>query len=161
MIDEADIVLAITPEDKKRLIELYGTSERKIYVCPVGVNTAQKRRENSINREKKLNCLITGSLWFGPNAEGTLWVLNEVFPRVADICRLTIAGAKPNNEIRDACKKKDAVLVESPESMKPYFETADLITSDFSLCAGKITSFVPDALHASRITCKAGASAEL
>lgn len=127
MIDEADIVLAITPEDKKRLIELYGTSEGKIYVCPVGVNSAKKRRKYNINKEKKLNCLITGSLWFGPNAEGTIWILNEVFPRVADICRLTIAGANPNDEIRDACKKKNAVLVESPESMKPYFETADMV----------------------------------
>lgn len=69
MIDEADIVLAITPEDKKRLIELYGTSEGKIYVCPVGVNSAKKRRKYNINKEKKLNCLITGSLWFGPNAK--------------------------------------------------------------------------------------------
>ncbi len=127
MIDEADIVLAITPEDKKRLIELYGTSEGKIYVCPVGVNSAKNRRENIINRETKLNCLITGSLWFGPNAEGTLWILNEVLPKVTDICRLTIAGANPNDEIRDVCKKKNAVLVESPESMKPYFETADMV----------------------------------
>lgn len=127
MIDESDIILAITPEDKKRLIELYGIPEKKIYVCPVGVNSAKDRRKRDTNKGKKLNCLITGSLWFGPNAEGTLWVLNEVFPKVADICTLTIAGAKPNDEIRNACKKKNAILVESPESMKPYFESADMV----------------------------------
>lgn len=127
MVNMADMILAITPEDKKRLIDLYKVEEKKIVVCPVGVNSSKRRKKKSVEKGQKLNCLITGSLWFGPNATGVLWVLKEVMPKVSDICELTIAGAKPNDEIMSACRKTDASLVASPESMRPYFEAADMV----------------------------------
>ena len=127
MVNMADIILSITQEDKKRLIDLYKVEEKKIVVCPVGVNSSKRRKKKSVEKGQKLNCLITGSLWFGPNATGVLWVLKEVMPKVSDICELTIAGAKPNDEIMSACRKTDASLVASPESMRPYFEAADMV----------------------------------
>ena len=127
MVNMADMILAITPEDKKRLIDLYKVEEQKIVVCPVGVNSSKCRKKKSVEKGQKLNCLITGSLWFGPNATGALWVLKEVMPKVSDICELTIAGANPNNDITNACKETNTLLVASPESMKPYFEAADMV----------------------------------
>ena len=127
MVNMADMILAITPEDKKRLIDLYKVEEQKIVVCPVGVNSSKCWKKKSVEKGQKLNCLITGSLWFGPNATGALWVLKEVMPKVSDICELTIAGANPNNDITNACKETNTLLVASPESMKPYFEAADMV----------------------------------
>ena len=48
-------------------------------------------------------------------------------PKVSDICELTIAGAKPNDEITNACRDTNTLLVASPESMKPYFEAAYMV----------------------------------
>lgn len=127
IVNMADMILAITPEDKKRLINLYKVEEQKIVVCPVGVNSSKCRQKESVENGHKLNCLITGSLWFGPNATGALWVLKEVMPKVSDICELTIAGAKPNDEITNACRETNTLLVASPKSMKPYFEAADMV----------------------------------
>lgn len=127
MVNMADTILAITPEDKNRLIELYNLDKEKIVVCPVGVNSSACRKKKSFNKYKKLNCLITGSLWFGPNASGALWVLKEVMPIVSDICELTIAGANPNEDIKNACKKTNTKLIPSPESMQPYFDVADMV----------------------------------
>lgn len=127
MVNMGDTILAITPEDKNRLIELYNLDKEKIVVCPVGVNSSVCRKKKSFNKYKKLNCLITGSLWFGPNASGALWVLKEVMPIVSDICELTIAGANPNEDIKNACKKTNTKLIPSPESMKPYFDAADMV----------------------------------
>lgn len=127
MVNTADIILAITPEDKKRLIDLYSVEDKKILVCPVGVNSAKHRQKKTVENGKKLNCLITGSLWFGPNAKGVLWTLKEVIPRISDFCELTIAGSNPNDEITNVCKEKGIALVASPETMKPYFEAADMV----------------------------------
>ena len=48
-------------------------------------------------------------------------------PIVSDICELTIAGANPNEDIKNACKKTNTKLIPSPESMQPYFDVADMV----------------------------------
>lgn len=127
MLRHADVVLAITEIDKKRMIDLYGLPKEKIAICPVGVNEPvhDKVFDGKING--KLNCLITGSLWFGPNVDATAWFIDKVFPKVKDICNLTVAGFKPNDVLRKQCVQAGAELVDSPESMQPYFEKSDMV----------------------------------
>ncbi|MDB2008590.1 glycosyltransferase family 4 protein [[Clostridium] symbiosum] len=127
MVWNADTVLAITENDKKRLIDLYGLTKDKIVICPVGVNMPETGKSFDGRVDGKLSCLITGSLWFGPNADAIAWFITEVFPEVKDICDLTIAGFRPNSDIKRLCSKAGVTLIDSPESMKPYFEQSDMV----------------------------------
>lgn len=127
MTSHSDLVFAITEMDKQRLIELYDLEPYKIKICPVGVNLPEKDRHFDGKIGEKVNCLITGSLWFGPNSDATKWFLNEVYPRVADICNLTIAGFHPDEKLKHMCHEKSVNLIDSPEAMRPYFESADMV----------------------------------
>ena len=127
MVHHADAVLAITETDKNRLIELYGSPEEKIVICPVGVNEPKYDKSFDGKIGEKLNCLITGSLWFGPNADATAWFITNVFPQVKNICNLTVAGFKPNDTVKQLCFQQGVNLIDSPESMQPYFEQADMV----------------------------------
>lgn len=126
MTNNADCVLAITQEDKDRLIELYNLEEDKIIVCPVGVNMSKKYEVSFEQSGHKLRGLITGSLWFGPNASATMWFIENIYPEIRDICSITVAGFKPNDDLKNMCKKNSIELIDSPDTMQPYFEAADL-----------------------------------
>lgn len=127
MIKNSDLVLAITELDKKRLIELYGISPDKVQIFPVAVNLAEENKTFSGAIGSKLKCLITGSLWFGPNADATVWFLKEVYPVVKNICDLTVAGFKPNEQVKQCCQEGGVRLVDSPDDMEPYFRETEMV----------------------------------
>lgn len=127
MVRNADCILAITDQDATRLMDLYKVSANKIKVCPVGVKRSISKMRESVHSRNVLRCLITGSLWFGPNVEATLWLLKEVYPEVRAICNLTVAGFKPNDKLRKMCAELNVRLVDSPESMESFFCEADMV----------------------------------
>lgn len=127
MVKNSDKVFAITDVDKDRLIELYRIPKEKIYICPVGVNLPKTDMTLKTEIGSKLKCLITGSMWFGPNADATKWFIENVYPSVSSICELTIAGFRPNSSLVQLCEKNSIRIVDSPESMVPYFESADMV----------------------------------
>lgn len=127
MLSNADIVFAITENDKKRIIDLYRIDPSKIVLCPVGVNEMGQNCTQKIPHNTKLRGLITGTLWFGPNADATAWFVNKVYPSVRDICDLTIAGFRPNDDLKRLCIEAGAKIVDTPEKMEPFFESADIV----------------------------------
>ena len=127
MIENCDLVLAITELDKKRLIELYNVSPDKVQIFPVAVNLAKDNKTFDGKIGERLKCLITGSLWFGPNADATVWFLKEVYPAVRSICDLTVAGFRPNERVKQSCQESGVKLVDSPDKMEPYFRETELV----------------------------------
>ena len=82
--------------------------------------------------QKNPYLLITGSLWFGPNADGAAWFIKNVWHKlvgdehyISKVYKMVIAGSKPGKEILSlkSCHKS-IELVDSPRDMKPYFERA-------------------------------------
>jgi glycosyltransferase involved in cell wall biosynthesis len=136
MAQHADFVLAITETDRQRFIKLYELSENKIKVLPVGVNEAKDAKKMTDSLNGKIKCLITGSLWFGPNSDGVKWFIERVWPLVKDICDLTLAGSRPLDEIKSLCKEEGINLAESPESMMPYFKNTDMVLAPIFEGAG-------------------------
>lgn len=126
MVNQANKVFAITEADKNRLIELYRIDKNKVLVCPVGVNRINENVSLKHATGPKIKGLITGSMWFGPNASATKWFVENVYPSVSNICSLTVAGFKPNNELKEICRQHGVTIVDSPETMTPFFEEADL-----------------------------------
>ncbi len=123
-IINADVVLALTPQDKNRLKELYGNSNIKL--MPVCV-----KHFNNSNRESLPEpfVAITGSLWFGPNADGTIWFLKNVWAQLdkalVDKFALVIAGANPNDEIKHLVDNMSNVfLFPNPNDIDAYYQQA-------------------------------------
>lgn len=127
MIANSDLVLAITELDKKRLIELYNVSPDKVQIFPVAVNFAKNDKTFDGKIGNRIKCLITGSLWFGPNADATVWFLKEVYPAVKNICDLTVAGFRPNEDVKHSCQESGVKLIDSPDDMEPYFNKTEMV----------------------------------
>ncbi|BDZ81827.1 glycosyltransferase family 4 protein [Claveliimonas bilis] len=118
-VEKSDAILVLTNADSARILELYGfSSSHKIIVNPVCIPDG-----NDESNGEKRGFLITGSLWYGPNADGVLWVLKEVWPFFDKLnIPLVIAGSNPNPEIIKASKLfKNVCIVESPSDMSVYF----------------------------------------
>lgn len=124
----ADKLLFLTENDLNRADELYGVNSRRnsIQIMPVCI-----QNKNSSNVHANISTkyfLITGSLWYGANADGVKWFINNVWSKASklfDDYALVVAGSRPNEEIREACAKAcRCILVESPDDMAPYFNDA-------------------------------------
>lgn len=120
-IEMCNGLIALTREDADRISKLYGDKcTKKTIVNPVCI----KDQANESTTEKN-GFLITGSLWYGPNADGVVWFLKNVWNKFSEISKSTlcIAGSKPNDEIKVlAGQYSNVELVDTPKDMKPYFE---------------------------------------
>ena len=130
IVNAASKLVTLTEKDADRLIELYGNQYRKkIAIVPVCLDEPGEYHYKQ--PESTLKILITGSLWYGSNYQGVKWVLDEVVPKLDEKklnYSLTIAGARPNNELIEQVKRnKNVNLIDTPEDMAPYFEGSDIV----------------------------------
>lgn len=121
----ANKILAITERDKQRLNELYGSeiNDKKVNVIPSCVNPPSCFGEDK--SRTFINCikfLFTGSLWFGPNHDGILWFLENVWKYISKDHILTIAGARPSKKIYKMSNKYSNIqLISNPKDMSTIF----------------------------------------
>lgn len=127
LAEKAVRLIALTPHDKARLCDLYGIQEKKIEIIPVCMKSIVPIRHKPERKEMPLTMILNGSLWFGPNYEGIKWFLSNVYPYLNFRKYLIIAGSKPNRELKEAIKGDNTIrLVDTPPSMAPYMEMADI-----------------------------------
>lgn len=144
IVRRADRLLVLTEKDQNRLCSLYQISKGKTKLLPVCIPAPKKAesgkekcdqdRRNEIKEKKETTCtqtplrlLITGSLWFGSNYEGTIWFLDEVFAKLGDAVSLCIAGARPHPSLVQRVQSVPNIrLIDTPPDMAPYFREADL-----------------------------------
>lgn len=158
----SDLVICLTDNDKNRITEIYGSSidTTRVEVIPVSiqskngeVNSYKFENENIILN--KPYCLITGSLWYGPNSEGIIWFIKNVWHQF--ICEnnsdfsLVLAGSKPSAEIKKIAAEESRIyLVDSPEDMGPLFANAKVYVAPIFNGAGmkvKIAEALSYGLH--------------
>lgn len=127
-IQLADKVIVLTQGDCGRFDELYRNSEKYI-IIPVCVN------ENIGNKKYDIGSpyiLMTGSLWFGPNAEGIIWFLTNVWTEIENKTsfKIVIAGSNPNEELLSCVEKsKHITVVKNPEDMGKYYRGASIFVA--------------------------------
>lgn len=124
-IQKADKILAITNNDKNRLIELYG-NHADIDLLPVCVRHFDKTK---VEKLPEPFIAITGQLSLGSNSEGTIWFLKNVWSNlmedITDKYSLVIAGAKPNEEIKNLSKEmKNVHLYDTPDYIDAFYQQA-------------------------------------
>lgn len=126
IVHNTNSLIAITKEDKQRLIELYDIPENKIYIIPMCLENPMSDFMNHVFGDK-CKLLITGSLWFGVNLEGINWFIDNVYPKLPNSCIVRIAGSRPSEGFKKKCAAKNIELIESPESMREHIEWSDII----------------------------------
>lgn len=126
----ADILIPITEKDSNRIKSLYSVTANKIFVNPVCVTDVLQDSSTTPKELPNKYYLATGSLWYGPNADGIMWFIDNVWNvlinnNVIDDCYLLVAGGKPNLNLKEKIKvSSKVILIDTPETMEPYFRNA-------------------------------------
>ena len=126
----ADALIPITEKDAQRIGELYSAARDKMFINPVCVASVEADLSPEITDLPSKYYLVTGSLWYGPNADGIMWFIDNVWREVVssqtmDDVYLIVAGGKPNQKLRDKVNMSVRVrLVDTPDDIDPYFRNA-------------------------------------
>lgn len=136
IIKMSDYIIVLTEKDRKYILEHYGEDKvDNIIVMPVCL----EKKEIKVKEfdSKNINILITGSLWYGPNYEGVIWFINNVWDTIKSYCNLYIAGARPASKLKELALNDPKIsLFENPENIEPIFKLADIYISPIFSGAG-------------------------
>jgi len=126
----ADAIIPITEKDAQRIGELYPVANDKMFINPVCVAPTESDSSSLITDLPSKYYLATGSLWYGPNADGIIWFIDNVWKDVinnkimSDIY-LIVAGGRPNQKLKEKVNASVRVmLVDTPDDIDPYFRNA-------------------------------------
>lgn len=130
-------VVVLTQYEKERFQNLYDGKASKYPVLPQCVR--QFDEKDYCNGKPYI--LLTGSLWFGPNADGILWFLKEVWSKldctVGEKYDLIIAGASPNSEIINLVNTfYNAKIFQNPERIGGFYKGASIYAAPIFYGAG-------------------------
>lgn len=132
VVRDADGLVFLTDVDILRAKKLYQLDTDKIYKNPACIENNNKLYvvEEKQDKSEKIRILMTGTLSFGPNADGIIRFLTEVWNGNFEFKKnviLTIAGSHPNSLLKDTIRKYNNVeLVDTPVDMAPYFQCSDI-----------------------------------
>lgn len=141
MMAESEHLIFLTREDRNRACELYGNDIlNRSSIVPVCMDVSEQEKMPVDLPTPYI--LATGSLFYGPNAEGIKWLLANVWEELQKENRLpsvslVIAGRKPDAEMEAMVQKaENCTLIASPEDMTPYFQNASLYVAPVFSGAG-------------------------
>ena len=77
-------------------------------------------------REPKL--LLVGSLSYAPNVEGLVWFLERVLPILPPEIKVTVAGSRATQEMKQRLQRSRVLFVDSAPDLKPVY-------AEHALCA--------------------------
>ncbi len=129
VVRKANLVFAMSDEDKKRLSKLYGIKKNKIIVVPNGTRLADyKSRLTKEQTRKKLglqrykNIVLFVGAKHPPNEEAADFIENKLAPKMPNILFLIVGN------IRKKGKKANIVYCGSVENknLLPYFRATDI-----------------------------------
>lgn len=133
-VNIANKIVCLTQCDLERAKELYTAADAIFYINPVCIVDEGK---HSRNNSKII--LMTGSLWYGPNADGVKWFIKEVWPEIYKYdkeIRLIVSGSNPENEIQRICNDNNIELVANPKEIAPFFKRASVYVAPVFSGAG-------------------------
>ena len=142
LMERVEKLIFLTREDLQRGCELYGDSIReKSYIVPVCMDSEVKEN-TEFNSLKKPYILATGSLYYGPNADGIKWFINNVWENLLhkeefNEYSFVVAGRNPDESLKRCINNSNRViLIDSPEDIYPYFINANIYVAPVFSGAG-------------------------
>jgi polysaccharide biosynthesis protein PslH len=112
----ADQLWVCSRDDERRLLELYAPAA-PISVIPNGIRLEDYGSQDVRDRqpcEVPLTLVFTGFFAHTPNAIAAMFLVEELFPRLAsacETCRLLLVGARPSEALRAAAARDRRIEV--------------------------------------------------
>jgi glycosyltransferase involved in cell wall biosynthesis len=121
---EADVAIAVSEEDRRRLASLSG---RDVEAIPTGVDTAYFRP--SAGPERPHHLVFSGSMDWYPNEDAMGFWADVVLPivrrEVPDVS-LTIVGRNPSAKIRELGERPGITVTGTVDDVRPHIADAAL-----------------------------------
>jgi glycosyltransferase involved in cell wall biosynthesis len=124
---EFDATLAVSEVDKGYLVEAMEDGAGKIHVIPIAVDCKELRP--IANPAESREIVLTGTLFYPPNADGVRWFMREVWPLVRRDCaeaRMTIVGPRPPRDIQAMAAGPGVTVTGYVPDLQPVLERAAL-----------------------------------
>ena len=129
-LEKAERIVVLSEKDKRDLESL---TDKKIdtVIIPIGIQPPKLAVIPKKFYLNKLNILFVGTLSWAPNNDGLLWFVEEVLPKITEVCgdfELYIVGKNPSDNLNKLCKKyKNVHITGYVESVEPYYEKCDFM----------------------------------
>ncbi len=121
----------VCERDLRHLATRVGAPAEKLSLIPLAVAHAAPRESGPAVEAPpaRPRLVVTGNLGYFPTADGTRWLLSEVWPRLRarrPELQLTIAGARPKRALAALAARAGAELVADPAELVPFLRRAHL-----------------------------------
>jgi glycosyltransferase involved in cell wall biosynthesis len=115
-VHAVDLALAYSARDLARYRELY--PEARWGTTRNGTNASEITPAPQ-PRESKV--LLVGSLSYAPNVEGLDWFLERVLPILPPDIKVTVAGSRASDAVKQRLQRSRVVFVDSPPNLAPLY----------------------------------------
>ncbi|GHO50129.1 glycosyltransferase family 4 protein [Ktedonospora formicarum] len=126
----ADVVLAVSEEDKMALREVGGET-LPVEVVPITVDAQHFASLYATRAPLPMHILTIGTLFWPPNSEGILWWLRDGFPRLRTLCpeaAYDIVGARPPRALQALAEQLDGVQMHGyVADAEPFWREASVL----------------------------------
>ncbi len=106
----------------------------KITVVPNGVDRSYLNFENE-GVKKTTDILFTGNMSYPPNITASLYIINEVLPKLPKTTKVTIAGANPVKEVQ-LLKAENVDVTGFVEDLRTYYASHKIFVAPMFLGTG-------------------------
>lgn len=127
----ADALVFLTKQDLDRAVELYDIDPDRAIINPSCLDFPEEPM-CGYNPDIPVTVLFTGALNYAPNIEGVLWFYEDIWKKYRTRAkersvRFVVAGFRPDSRVKLLEKEDDSIqVVDSPESMSPWFWNSDI-----------------------------------
>jgi glycosyltransferase involved in cell wall biosynthesis len=123
-----DQVLAVSDDDRETMRREFGV--RNVSVLPTGVDTDFFRPAGGVSPPRPGQLVFVGSMDWGPNEDGVIWFLRDIYPRIRQVMprtSFTIVGRSPSSGLRSlAAATADVEVTGSVPDVRPYLARAEI-----------------------------------
>lgn len=126
----------LTKEDEELFHGTYGKPIGKS--ATIGIFDLRNEQDISQMVSKKENVMvITGSLDNVQNTDGIIYFMNELYPLIADRCKVIIAGKNPSQTVKNAIfNHKNIELIPNPSNMNEIIACGNIFVCPARLGGG-------------------------
>lgn len=120
---EADLTIAVSPEDRRRLAQL--TPNGRFASIPTGVDTDYFKPNGRC--EVPARMVFTGSMDWHPNEDAVVYFGEAILPRIrAEVPEaiLTVVGRNPSDRLRQMGSKAGIEVTGTVDDVRPYMDEA-------------------------------------
>ncbi|HUP42058.1 MAG TPA: glycosyltransferase family 4 protein [Thermoanaerobaculia bacterium] len=139
LVREASAAMVVSGRDREAIArDLPPEAAARLHVVPLAVPAPEPVRP--ADRPGSPLLVVTGNLGYFPTAEGLLWFLAEVWPRLRarrPELQLLAAGDRPSARLLRALAGAGARLEESPSELRPILERATVALAPMRGGAGQ------------------------